>query len=615
MRAMGGGPHAVRSIHGMRRRAGTAALLGCLVLLAGCASMPSSGEVSKVGSEAHNDADSQVRVYGVKPQKGELAADIVSGFLEATTSNEADYDTAREYLAKGLKKTWQPNRKITILSGGAVQSVQAGSTNSSTTVSLSGTAVAAVDSKHAYRAVSAASKDFSAGIHLSKERGEWRIDSVPDGLVLSEADFLRLYQSVDIYYYASIGQAAVGTAGRPRDVLVADPVYLRSQVDLLQNTVGSLLSGPTDWLDPVVASAFPSGTQAKRLSLDDSQHLTVRLSKTPGTDASTCHRMAAQLMNTVQGVASLPVASVELQRPDGAAACSLSQQQAAEYAPDQVADTADQQQYFIDTTHHLVSLYGNATAAERVPGPLGAGQVDLGSVAVRRDETYAAGVKTDGSALYVTGLTADAALGEAVLKSSAHGRNGLSAPSWDGYNDLWVADRNPANPRLLMLQDGAGTPAEVSVPDLKGGRIESLRVAADGVRIAMLVTEGSSTTLRLGRVERGGTQAHPEFTVTALRQVTPYLEDVKAASWAGVSRLVVVGQESGGVQQIQYVGVDGSTSDDTTVPGISGVTSVAASESQDKPLLASLGDGIFRLPTDGNWKAVTPKGSSPVYPG
>lgn len=153
------------------------------------------------------------------------------------------------------------------------------------------------------------------------------------------------------------------------------------------------------------------------------------------------------------------------------------------------------------------------------------------------------------------------------------------------------------------------------MPNLGDGRIESLRVAADGVRIAMLVTEGSSTTLRLGRVERGGTQAHPEFTVTALRQVTPYLEDVKAASWAGVSR--IGGRRAGvrGVQQIQYVGVDGSTSDDTTVPGISGVTSVAASESQDKPLLASLGDGIFRLPTDGNWKAVTPKGSSPVYPG
>lgn len=324
--------------------------------------------------------------------------------------------------------------------------------------------------------------------------------------------------------------------------------------------------------------------------------------------------MAAQLMNTAQGVESLPLAAVELQNPDGTQACSLSQQQAADYAPDKVAGTPTQQ-YFIDTDHRLVSLYGTATAAARVPGPLGAGQVVLGSVAVKRDETYAAGVKSDGSALYVTQLAAEAELGQPVLKSTAHGKNGLSAPSWDGYGDLWVADRNPAAPRLLMLKDGAGTPVEVSVPDLGNGRIESLRVAADGVRIAMLVTANGSTTLRVGRIERGGTAGHPELTVTALRQVTPYLEDVKAASWAGVSRLVVVGQESGGVQQIQYVGVDGSTSDDTTLPGISGVTSVAASENQDKPLLASLGDVIFRLPADANWKEVTPKGSSPVYPG
>jgi two-component system sensor histidine kinase MtrB len=131
----------------------------------------------------------------------------------------------------------------------------------------------------------------------------------------------------------------------------------------------------------------------------------------------------------------------------------------------------------------------------------------------------------------------------------------------------------------------------------------------------MLVTENGRTTLRLGRIERGGTQQHPQLTVTALRLVTPHLEDVKAASWAGVSRLVVVGQESGGVEQIQYVDVDGSASDTTTLPGISGVASVAASESPDKPLLAELGDGIFRLPTDANWKQVSPKGSSPVYPG
>jgi two-component system sensor histidine kinase MtrB len=166
-----------------------------------------------------------------------------------------------------------------------------------------------------------------------------------------------------------------------------------------------------------------------------------------------------------------------------------------------------------------------------------------------------------------------------------------------------------------MLRDGAGTPVDVAVPDLGSGRIESLRVAADGVRIALVVRESGHTTLRLGRIERSGTQQKPQIKVAELRLVTPQLEDVKAASWAGASRLVVVGNVTNGVQQIQYVDADGSASYSPTLQGDGGVASVAASENQSKPLLAELGDGIFQLPLDADWKEVTPKGSSPVYPG
>ena len=34
----------------------------------------------------------------------------------------------------------------------------------------------------------------------------------------------------------------------------------------------------------------------------------------------------------------------------------------------------------------------------------------------------------------------------------------LSAPSWDSRGDLWVADRDPDNPRLLRFANGAGEP-------------------------------------------------------------------------------------------------------------------------------------------------------------
>jgi two-component system sensor histidine kinase MtrB len=577
--------------------------------------MPSSGEVHKVGGEQHADTDPQVRVFGVKPQEGETPSEIVSGFLEATTSDEAKYATAKLYMTKDQAKRWKPESGITILAGGPAQVQEPGANadgkdGDSTQITLTGSKVATVDGRHAYRAEDGT---FSTGIRLTKEKGEWRIAGVGDGLVLSEADFRRIYRSVDTFYFASGPGPQSGTG--TRNALVADPIYLRKRINPLSTTVNALLAGPTDWLDPVVVSAFPTGITAVKVDLDDSQRVTVKLSKSPGGDSARCERMAAQLIQTVQGTSSAPVPSVALQGPSGRTLCSLQREDARGYAPDKLVGDS-REQYFIDAAHHLVSLSGDDTQPIAVAGPLGAGAFKVSSAAVRRDEQYAAALSEDNADLYVAGLSADAQLGAVVLHSRAvDPKNRLTTPSWDGYGDLWIADRDPDRTRLLMLRDGAGTPVEVAVPELGDGRIESLRVAADGVRIAMLVREDDHTTLRLGRIERTGTADDPQITVAELRNVAPQFEDVIAASWAGFSRLVVVGREAGGVPQIQYVDADGSGASTPSLPGISGVTSVAASERQDKPLLAELEGGVFRLPPDSNWKEVAPKAGSPVYPG
>ncbi|WP_431968596.1 LpqB family beta-propeller domain-containing protein [Actinacidiphila sp. bgisy160] len=608
MRAKGGG---------LPRPAVVGVLLSGLVLLTGCASMPSNGEVHKVGGEKHADTDPQVRVFGVKPQGGETPSDIVSGFLEATTSDEADYATAKLYMTKEQGKRWKPESGITVLAGGPAQVQEPGTTTDgkdgdSTQITLTGAKVATVDDRHAYRAEDGT---FSSGIRLTKEDGEWRIAGVADGLVLSEADFQRFYRSVDTFYFAAPGPGPKDAAAS-RDALVADPIYLRKRINALSNAVDALLAGPTDWLEPVVVSAFPAGIRAEDVELDDSQRVTVKLKRSPGGDSARCERMAAQLIQTVQGMSSTPVPSVELKGPNGRTLCTLQSDDAARaYAPDKLVGDG-KEQYFIDADHHLVSLSGNDVRPVAVAGPLGTGPLKAGSAAVRRDEQYAAAVTEDGANLYVTALNADAQLGPVVLRSQATDpKNRLTTPSWDGYGDLWIADRNPNGPRLLMLRDGAGSPVPVAVPELGDGRIESLRVAADGVRIALLVRDGDHTTLRLGRIERTGTAADPKITVAELRSVAPQLEDVMAASWAGFSRLAVVGREAGGVPQIQYVDVDGSGASSSSLPGISGVVSVAASERQDEPLLAELDGGVFRLQPDSNWKEVAPKASSPVYPG
>lgn len=594
--------------------------VGTALLVAGCASMPSSGEVRKVGEGQRADADSQVRVFGVPPRAGADPRQIVSGFLEATTSGEADFTTAKKYLSTATRKTWQPLAGITVYSGG-LKTTEEQAGEDGETIDRSGTKAATVDLKHAYEPQSG---EFQAPFHLVKEKNEWRIDGLDNGLVLSEQDFERLYQSTNMYYFAKLGSDAPSD-GSGRQTLVADPVFLRNQADPLVSTVSALLGGPTTWLAHVTYNAVPSTVRLydkapdHGVTLDDSQHLRVRLDHAADKlPYASCVRLAAQIFATVQAQASAKLATVEVEQADGSAWCSLPQRiEEQDYASADLTGATSQPYYIAADGHGLLALADTTATAKPVPGPFGDSKADLGSVAVRRDEREAAGVRTNGRDLVVGSLVDDEPLGQPVLQSKAADpkKDGLSAPSWDGFDDLWVADRNPTDPRLLMLREGRGKPYEVSVPGLDG-RVESLRVASDGVRIALVVRVGAFVTLELGRIERGTKQDPNAFTVTGLRDLTPVGENVTSVSWAGPSRLVVLDSVSG-VQQIQYMNTDGSAP--TVLPGINEASSVAASENQSKPLLASYNGRVYRvlpeeLPEE-NWKQVSPKGGSPVYPG
>ncbi|MFF7731226.1 LpqB family beta-propeller domain-containing protein [Streptomyces sp. NPDC008001] len=604
-----------RRAPGPRRRiAGFGALVVSGALLAGCASMPDSGEVRPVDSSQRADADSQVRVYGVAPHKGERPQELVNGFLEATTSDDPDYGTARMYLAKGKQREWDPaSRTVVLAEPPQVRVERTDDRDQDYTVTLVGKQVATIDDKHAYKPEEGA---YKQQIHVAREGGEWRIDDLPPGLVLGVADFQRIYRSVNKYYFAELGTSGPESG---RHILVADPVYLRKRIDPVTATVNALLDGPTNWLDPVAATAFPTGTKVvdRRLSVDDSNALKIRLNqKAAGTNEAQCDRMAAQLLYTVQDQ-SVKVGQVVLLREDGSQLCSLGREQARQYAPDRAAGLGADQQYFVDGQHRMVSLSDGEEEPRRVPGPFGSDTaLQLRSVAVNRGERRAAGVANNGQSLYVADLEAGAALGEPRLTVRGGVKAGLTAPSWDGLENLWVADQDPDRPRLLRLPGGTGTPEEVQVPRLDG-RITGLRVAADGVRIALLVTKGDRTSLKLGRVERHGTGGRPSLSVQELRSVAPRLEQVDAVSWAGGSRLLVAGNEQGGLQQLQYIDTDGSLSNASGLPGITGVRGVAASESTTKApaLVAERDGGIVRLLPDSNWKLVAKEGSAPVYPG
>lgn len=591
------------------------------VLLTGCASMPDGGDLR--GVEASQRPDPQVRVFAMPPRENAQPEEIVQGFLEALTSDDPGFETARKYLTGEASKEWRPNQSTTVLADGPNTAAEHSGSREATgdyVYSLTGTRVAKVDSQFAYEP---AAGTYSELVHLAKYKEkdgsrQWRIDELPQGLVMGKSDFQRNYLSVNKYYFAS------NTSGRPDDQLgaVADPVYVREQVDPVTQMVRSVLKGPTSWLKPVVRSSFPTGTALKKgvktLAPDDQNRLTVPLNdKADRIGQSVCTEMAAQLLFTLEDLTPTGIDEVVLQRSDGTQSCALRASKAEIYVAHGPAKRAEYE-YFIDGEKRLVRIAstGSEQEPEPVPGALGDGDKALRSAAVSRDEDTAAGVSLDGRSLYVGSLASGGSLGEPVLRSKAKSEDdGLTTPSWDASGDLWVADRDPKSSKLLLLTKGAGEPLVVTTPGLEG-RIEAVRVAADGVRIALIVRKDDRTTLLLGRIERqNGSDEKPSVSIHELRSVAPQLEEVTAMSWAGDSRLVVVGREARVVQQIQYVQVDGSTPVGPAPAALTGVKEIAASEDERLPLVAHSEDGIVRLSSGSQWQTVVKTGMAPVYPG
>lgn len=613
---------------GRRRAAGTTVLIGCgALLLSACGSMPVTGDVKAV--DASQPGDSQVQVYAVAPRDGATPNEVVDGFLESMTSDDSDFRTTRKYLTKEASRRWKPSAGTTVLAKAPNRSdrpVHEGDhSTTEVTYTLTGEKVATVDEQNAYQPL--APSDYSRTLHLVREKGpdgkEWRIDFVSDGLVLGQSDFKRLYRSVNKFYFASGLSDAQAT-------LVADPVYLRNRtdpatgMDTVTQAVRSLLRGPTDWLRPVVKSSFPAGTGLKKgvasLTPDDRNVLKVPLDKkADGTGQRSCRMMASQVLFTLRDLTSARVEQVELQRSDGSPLCVLAADQAAEYAPDRSSGGPDSQ-YFVDAKGRVERIPGSTRGSgepEPVSGPFGNGALRVSAVGVARDEQSAAALSQHNDALYVASIAVDGELPvPAVTSQAGKAEDRLTAPSWDGRGDLWVADRDPKNSRLLRLPQGKDKPQEVTVPSLDGSRITALRLSSDGVRIALLLTKDDHTTLKIGRIERQGPQDDAQVSVVDLRQAAPQLADVTAMSWSGRSRLVVVGKEQGGVQQVRYVQADGSTPSSGVLPGVNQVLAIAAADDDQLPLMAdTFGDGIVKLLPGDNWQTVLKEGSALVYPG
>ncbi|MEU9133951.1 LpqB family beta-propeller domain-containing protein [Kitasatospora sp. NPDC048540] len=613
-------------------RPAAAAVWGSMLafLATGCIGMPAGGSPQRVEIPQVPGAENlQVRVYPVAPYKGESPGELLAGFLDASNADEPTFSTARTYLTAAAGAKWDPEAGVSVLDnqGRTRPSVQEGATT--VDIDVNGDLVGALDSRDSYRPA-AEGEQYRQTFTLVKEtegenKGEWRIDKLPNGLIADQTTFKNGYKAVHRYFFALTDPSSDRSRGE--SVLVPDPIFLRRRIDPLTAAAKALAAGPSGWLAPAVYSAFDGVKIVGPVTVSDNKTATVKVDVPDFAGRSDlCQQMAGQLYHTLadqQGKA--PIQRLELSGAKGG--CAITADQAGRIAPGSLAGSYGASQYYQLDNGQVMVAPGDGLG-HPVGGPLGqVGQnaaTHPGTFAVRRDGGAIALIGADGRNLQVVGTGDNDKLGAPVVESRAPQPGlGLTSPSWDGRGDLFVVDRDPQNPRVLMVRGTTVVP--VQLHGLNGRTVQGLKVSSDGTRVALVLGDakgGTARSVEIGLLTHRGTASAPLAEISGLRPVAPLLTEISSVSWADTDQLLVLGKEKEKLQLLHYLGTDGSQSTDAPLQVSELMTSVSASESRDSdqvPTVLAVSDHhIYRLQGT-QWREVPVPQQHPAlsfsYPG
>ncbi|MGW5878591.1 LpqB family beta-propeller domain-containing protein [Nocardiopsis terrae] len=625
---------------GRWRRAASTMAAGALacVSLGACASVPMTGPVipGEGGDTSGDPYGSYVRLLPAGPQPGVEPEGLINGFLQDMGSFEDDHKAARSYMLPEMSENWSPDGSVQVFADlDAVNLESEVSADGLTaTVRLLSNEVASIDESGKYVPAATGTvleETFTLAREGGDPEGEWRIQDLPEEIILSRLDVERTYRPFNLYYFNPEGTA-----------LVPDPVYLPVSTDqLADRLLRKLASGPTDWLDPAVASSFPDGLVPK-VEIDSER---VVISVNGPTEADE-YSMGAQIAWTLRQLPeiqefTLRINGEEVGFPQADGESSDRPRPGSDFwarvSPG--AMSPDVHAYFT----HEGQLWSASDwepdtfeDAERVPGPLGAGDVQLDRFAVSLDESTVAGVTLGGGEV-VTSFTSPGAETREVLADGV-----FTELSWDVNGNLWVVEEiegpdpeedsddegapepdavqpdgaggtrppAPEETALWLLRDGDEV-VEAQVTGLRGHTLVHFRIARDGSRAAVVTERDGERVLQVGRVVEGedGQVSVGGFIPLAQQE----LDDVTGIAWRSSDQLVVLGSRDGGTQQALFVALDGGTP--AASAGAPGAGTVTITGAPGQPLLAGSDDGNVWASNDPlNWQVVV-EGSSPTYPG
>jgi hypothetical protein len=254
--------------------------------------------------------------------------------------------------------------------------------------------------------------------------------------------------------------------------------------------------------------------------------------------------------------------------------------------------------YYIDGAGYLCSR--NPTTGKQAQiAKIGTG---YSQIAVSRDGRYLAALR--GGSLYLGSV-----VGPLVKRQGA----GYLTISWDPTDNLWTTNGD----QILTFRAGVspgsvqGRPIAAYVPPSVGGPITAVRIAPDGVRVALISDDELTFGAIVWQQASGlGLASAVKIDPSPFNVSDPTNAGFTAVTWYGWDDVITL---SGLGTTLTEYPVNGGTSTSQLLD--QSVDSITASSGQELVAGIAKGGMIEALSLTGAWTPVAVKGISPTYPG
>ncbi|MFJ2032385.1 LpqB family beta-propeller domain-containing protein [Streptosporangium sp. NPDC087985] len=445
---------------------------------AACSVIPTGGKAIAVDNERKGNplGDPYARVIAMPPRADWSAEEVVTGFRAAMASvDDLRREVARKYLTDDFAQKWNPRSGVTVYK--QEEYVPADEGEEKTRVTLKGTVTAMIDQDGRYWPKNTT---LNEPFTLVKGADGWRISSAPDGLMLSEADVDRAYLKVDLYFLDSAWKGLVVEQVR---------VPIDPSSNFAKTTVERLLKGPTSLLRKAVNSAFRPGTELIDVTTENNR-VVVDLTKPVDSDriAPMSAQLAATLSNLTNGGWGFEV-KVKGEPYYSDTPMQIDAQEQSDFDP--WMTPSEVHPYYL--AGGALWLLGKENVGHRVQGSAG----EMDGTRTRPAISYqgqVAALSKDGKKISVAPLTADGEWQDWVIGDS------LTPPSWDRYDTLWTVNRLDDHTSQVLRIERDRKPYPVAAPGLDTAYVKALKVARDGVHVAVVVKDDLEEQVKIGTI-------------------------------------------------------------------------------------------------------------------